>query len=78
MGIKLKPITNGFGAYASGINLSGKLSKKATDEIEAGMDMYAVLVWRESAARRGGIIARAGSLARKRSTCNVNNWTTEQ
>ena len=49
MGIKLKPITNGFGAYASGINLSGKLSKKATDEIEAGMDMYAVLVWRDSA-----------------------------
>ena len=48
MSLDLKPITDGFGAYASGINLSSKLSIETIAAIEAGMDKYSVLVWRDS------------------------------
>ena len=48
MSLDLKPITDGFGAYASGINLSSKLSRETIAAIEAGMDKYSVLVWRDS------------------------------
>ncbi len=48
MSLDFKPITDGFGAYASGINLSSKLSRETIAAIEAGMDKYSVLVWRDS------------------------------
>ena len=48
MSLELKPITDGFGAYASGINLSNNLSRETIAAIEAGMDKYSVLVWRDS------------------------------
>ena len=48
MSLQLSPITDGFGAYASGINLSNNLSKENLAAIEAGMDQYSVLVWRDS------------------------------
>jgi len=42
--LHLKPITDGFGTYTSGINLS----KVTIAVIEAGMDKFSVLVWRDS------------------------------
>tara|TARA_B100001123_G_scaffold340191_1_gene385482 strand:+ start:800 stop:1138 length:339 start_codon:yes stop_codon:yes gene_type:complete len=48
MPLELTPITEGFGAYASGINLSNILSRENITAIEAGMEEYSVLVWRNS------------------------------
>ncbi len=48
MALELKPITDCFGAYASGIQLSNNLTSENIAAIEAGMDKYSVLVWRDS------------------------------
>ena len=46
MKLDLKPITKCFGAYASGLDLSKSLSERAVEEIEAALDLYSVLVWK--------------------------------
>jgi alpha-ketoglutarate-dependent 2,4-dichlorophenoxyacetate dioxygenase len=47
MPLKLKPVTDGFTAVASGVDLTKGITAETAAEIEAAMDEYAVLVWRE-------------------------------
>ena len=44
--LDLEPINKDFGAYASGLDLSKSLSGRAVEEIEAALDLYSVLVWK--------------------------------
>ena len=48
MSLKLTPINENFGAYATGINITDDIGKEAKIEIEDAMDKYAVLIWRSS------------------------------
>ena len=47
MEIGLRPINDGFGAYASGIDLAAKLSRKTIAAIESALNIYSVLIWRD-------------------------------
>ena len=64
MALELKPITDCFGAYASGINLSSNLSKENIVAIEAGMDKYSVLVWRDCLLEDDQQIKLAGNFGK--------------
>lgn len=57
--INLKPITEDFGAYASGFDLSKSLSEKAVAAIEEAMDKYAVLVWHKCPLNDGQLVKLA-------------------
>lgn len=47
MRLTLKPVTEGFTAVASGIDLQRPIDAGIAVQIEAAMDKYAVLVWRD-------------------------------
>jgi alpha-ketoglutarate-dependent 2,4-dichlorophenoxyacetate dioxygenase len=47
MALQLAPITENFGAVASGIDLRAGIDADVTAEIEDAMDKYAVLVWHD-------------------------------
>lgn len=47
MTLKIDPVTKDFVANASGIDLRAVIDAKTADQIEAAMNRYAVLVWRD-------------------------------
>lgn len=47
MPLKIDPVTKDFTAIASGIDLRARIDAGIAAEIEAAMDRYAVLVWRD-------------------------------
>jgi len=46
MNLTIRPLTPVFAGEVSGVDLTGRLSKDEVAAIEAGMDRYAVLVFR--------------------------------
>jgi len=47
MPLKIDPVTKNFSAYASGIDLREPIDAETATRIEAAMDKYAVLIWRD-------------------------------
>jgi len=47
MPLKIDPVTKNFSAYASGIDLREPIDAEIATRIEAAMDKYAVLIWRD-------------------------------
>lgn len=47
MPLKIEPVSKGFTAVASGIDLTQPIDADIAAEIESAMDRYAVLVWRD-------------------------------